>query len=192
MALAFLVFSIAYQSRISSVLLIAAAVYPLLAALTAFIASRTAEAGFIEQREVHPKETDIEIWLYVRSRFILPLAPVELQCNLPDRDTGLFCAKRVYAAVPPFGKCRISVSGMHRYRGSYAAEISRISVFDPLRIICISRKISSEETLIFLPRRVDIGELPAELTARTARTPLRCFRASARTFRTFANTVRAI
>ena len=44
MALAFLVFSIAYQSRISSVLLIAAAVYPLLAALTAFIASRTAEA----------------------------------------------------------------------------------------------------------------------------------------------------
>ena len=95
MALAFLVFSIAYQSRISSVLLIAAAVYPLLAALTAFIASRTAEAGFIEQREVHPKETDIEIWLYVRSRFILPLAPVELQCNLPDRDTGLFCAKRV-------------------------------------------------------------------------------------------------
>ena len=48
--------------------------------------------------EVHPKETDIEIWLYVRSRFILPLAPVELQCNLPDRDTGLFCAKRVYAA----------------------------------------------------------------------------------------------
>lgn len=192
MALAFLVFSIAYQSRISSVLLIAAAVYPLLAALAAFIASRTAEAGFIEQREVHPKETDIEIWLYVRSRFILPLAPVELQCNLPDRDTGLFCAKRVYAAVPPFGKCRISVSGMHRYRGSYAAEISRISVFDPLRIICISRKISSEETLIFLPRRVDIGELPAELTARTARTPLRCFRASARTFRTFANTVRAI
>ena len=64
MALAFLVFSIAYQSRISSVLLIAAAVYPLLAALAAFIASRTAEAGFIEQREVHPKETDIEIWLY--------------------------------------------------------------------------------------------------------------------------------
>ena len=69
MVLAFLVFSIAYQSRISSVLLIAAAVYPLLAALAAFIASRTAEAGFIEQREVHPKETDIEIWLYVRSRF---------------------------------------------------------------------------------------------------------------------------
>ena len=171
MVLAFLVFSIAYQSRISSVLLIAAAVYPLLAALAAFIASRTAEAGFIEQREVHPKETDIEIWLYVRSRFILPLAPVELQCNLPDRDTGLFCAKRVYAAVPPFGKCRISVSGMHRYRGSYAAEISRISVFDPLRIICISRKISSEETLIFLPRRVDIGELPAEAHSENSSNP---------------------
>ena len=110
MALAFLVFSIAYQSRISSVLLIAAAVYPLLAALAAFIASRTAEAGFIEQREVHPKETDIEIWLYVRSRFILPLAPVELQCNLPDRATGLFCAcmrrsRRSGSAAFQFPEC---------------------------------------------------------------------------------------
>lgn len=171
MALAFLVFSIVYQSRISAVLLIAAAVYPVIAALCAFIASRTAEAGFIEKREVHPKETDIEIWLYVRSRSILPLAPVELQCNLPDRDTGLFCAKRVYAAVPPFGKCRISVSAMHLYRGSYVAEISRISVFDPLRIICVSRKISSEETLVFLPRRLDIGELPAEARGENSSNP---------------------
>lgn len=175
MALAFLVFSIAYQSRISAVLLIAAVVYPMVAALTALVASRTAEAGFLERREVHPKETDIEIWLYVRSRFVLPLAPVELQCNLPDRDTGLFCAKRVYAAVPPFGKCRISVSGMHRYRGSYVAEISRISVFDPLRIICISRKISSEETLIFLPRRLDIGELPAEAHSENSSNPAPLF-----------------
>ena len=100
MALAFLVFSIAYQSRISSVLLIASAFYPLLAALAAFIASRTAEAGFIEQREIHPKETDIEIWLYVRSRFILPLAPVELQCNLPDRDT-----RRSGSAAFQFPEC---------------------------------------------------------------------------------------
>ena len=44
MALAFLVFSIAYQSRISAVLLIAAVVYPIVAALTALVASRTAEA----------------------------------------------------------------------------------------------------------------------------------------------------
>ena len=171
-ALGLLVFSIAYRSRISAVLLAAAAIYPLLAALAAFIASRTAQAEFAEKREVHPKETDFDLWICVRSRWILPLAPVELQCNLPDRDTGLFCAKRVYAAVPPLGRCRIAVSAMHRFRGSYIAEINRISVFDPLRLICISRKLKSETALVFLPRRLDIGELPAEARGENSANPV--------------------
>lgn len=75
---------------------------------------------------------------------------------------------------------------MHRYRGSYAAEISRISVFDPLRIICISRKISSEETLIFLPRRVDIGELPAEAHSENSSNPAPLLQGEREDFSTFA------
>ena len=51
---------------------------------------------------------------------------------------------------------------MHRYRGAYTAEISRAAFFDPLRIIRISRRVDSEATLIFLPRRLDYGELIAE------------------------------
>ena len=156
LAVGMLAFSIAYQSRIASVLLIAALCYPVLAAIAAFIASRTAEAGFVNNREVHQKCEDFELWLYVRSRFILPFAPIELQCSIPDRDTGLFSTKRIYAAVPPLGKCRIS----------------RIAVCDPLRIIRISRRMAGEETLVFLPRRVDIGDIAAEARSENSSNPV--------------------
>ena len=172
LAVGLLAFSIAYQSRISAVLLIAVLCYPLLAAAAAFIASRTADAGFVNKREVHQKCEDFELWLYVRSKFIIPFAPIELQCSIPDRDTGLFSTKRIYAAVPPLGKCRISAAAMHRYRGSYVAEISRIAVCDPLRIIRISRKMAGEETLVFLPRRVDIGEISAEARSENSSNPV--------------------
>lgn len=172
LAVGMLAFSIAYQSRIASVLLIAALCYPVLAAVAAFIASRTAEAGFVNNREVHQKCEDFELWLYVRSRFILPFAPIELQCSIPDRDTGLFSTKRIYAAVPPLGKCRISAAAMHRYRGSYVAQITRIAVCDPLRIIRISRRMAGEETLVFLPRRVDIGDIAAEARSENSSNPV--------------------
>lgn len=172
LAVGMLAFSIAYQSRIASVLLIAALCYPVLAAIAAFIASRTAEAGFVNNREVHQKCEDFELWLYVRSRFILPFAPIELQCSIPDRDTGLFSTKRIYAAVPPLGKCRISAAAMHRYRGSYVAQITRIAVCDPLRIIRISRRMAGEETLVFLPRRVDIGDIAAEARSENSSNPV--------------------
>ncbi len=162
LVLAFLVFSAVYQSRIASVLLIASLCYPLLAALFALIAVLFAKVEFVKSREVHQKGEEFEILLSIRGRSPIPYAPIEIQCNLPDRDTGLFSIKRVYAAVPPLGKCRISVAAMHRFRGSFIAEINRIWVYDPLRIIRISRRISRETTLVFLPRRIDIGGYSAE------------------------------
>ncbi len=170
--LAFLAFSIIYQSRIASVLLIASLCYPVLAALAAFAASRFAEAGFVENRSVHSKGEEFELWIYVRGKLPLPYVPVELYCNLPDKDTGLFSKKRLYAAVPPLGRCRISVPAMHRYRGSYIAEITTMSVFDPLRIICITRRISNETTLIFMPRKIDIGELSSDAHSENSARPM--------------------
>lgn len=175
-ALAFLAFSMAYQSRIASVLLIASLCYPVLAALAAFVASRFIEVGFVEDRSVHSKGEEFELWIFVRGKSPIPYVPVELQCNLPDRDTGLFSIKRIYAAVPPLGRCRVSVTAMHRYRGSYIAEIGRLSVFDPLRIIRVSRRISKETTLIFLPRRIDIGELSSEAHSENSANPAPLFK----------------
>ena len=134
--------------------------------------SRTAEAGFIEQREVHPKETDIEIWLYVRSRLILPLAPVELQCNLPDRGTEyLFCAKRVYAAVPPFGKCRISVSGMHGLSRLVRRRDKPDIGFRPAQDNMYLKEDIQRRYADIPARRVDIGELPAEAHSENSSNP---------------------
>lgn len=172
LTVALLIFSAAYQSRISAVLLIAALCYPLLAAVCVLICSRTSSADFVENtsrngsgsstRIVRQKGEEFDLWIYVHSRSVFPCAPIELQCNLPDRETGLFSMKRIYASVPPFGRCRIAVTVMHRYRGAYVAEISRAVFYDPLRIIRITRKIRSEATLIFQPRKMDFGELIAE------------------------------
>lgn len=186
LAVALLVFSAAYQSRISAVLLIAVLCYPILALICVIICSRLTDVGFVEQeghgnrrnhiqdnaRIIRQKNEVYDLWIYVRSRSILPCVPIELQCNIPDRDTGLFSNKRIYASVPPLGRCRISVSVMHRYRGAYIAEINRAAFFDPLRIIRINRRLSEEAMLIFLPRRRDIGELIAEAPGEDSTDPL--------------------
>lgn len=166
-----LVFSVLYKSRISSVLLIAALCYPLFAALTALLAAYTADAGFVKQREVHQKSENFELWIYVRSRFVFPLSPVEVQCSLPDRHTGIFAPRKIYAAVPPFGQCRIQASAMHRFRGSYTAQLNRIAVYDPLRIIRISRKIKREESLVFLPRRIELNEFLSDAMSESSLSP---------------------
>ncbi len=185
LALAMVVFSAAYQSRLSAVLLIAVLCYPVLAAVCVLICSRTTDIGFADPsdragsggpRIVRQKCEAFDLWIYVRSRSVFPCAPVELRCNLPDRDYGLFTSKRIYASVPPLGKCRVSVQVMHRYRGAYAAEISRAAFFDPLRIIRIGRKLTSEATLIFLPRKLDFGELIAEAPGEESTDPTQLLR----------------
>lgn len=188
LVIAFLVFSIAYQSRISAVLLIASLCYPVLAVICVVISSRLISAGFIDNaaddqerkgssiqlspRIVRQKGEVSDLWIYVRSRSVMPYAPVELLCNIPDRDTGFFSAKRIYASVPPLGRCRISVPVMHRYRGAYVAEISRASFYDPLRIIRITRRMSSEATLVYLPRKLDFGELIADAASEDSSSPV--------------------
>lgn len=184
LVLAFLAFSIAYQSRIASVLLIASLCYPVLALACVLLGSRLTEVGFVDSpdrerdssndrpRIVRQKGEEFDLWIYVRSRSILPYAPVELQCTLPDRDMGLFSAKRIYASVPPFGKCRISVSSMHHYRGAYIAEISRACFYDPLRMIRVTRKLGREATLIFLPRKRELEELVSGASSEDSVSPL--------------------
>ncbi|MGN0651032.1 MAG: DUF58 domain-containing protein [Oscillospiraceae bacterium] len=157
----FLGFSMAYKSRLTTVLLIVALCYPLLALITSAIALIFADAEFEEPRTVHEKAEPFELCMFVRNRSVFCFAPAELVCILPDRESGVMMGKRVYAAVPPFGRCKVMVGCMHRFRGSFSAEINHIAVYDPLRIIRLSKKLHRESTLIFLPRRIPYGELDA-------------------------------
>ncbi len=119
------------------------------------------KAGFAETRATYEKNTEFELGIYISSRSPFGCAPVELVCSLPDKDTGLFSNKKIFAAIAPFGKCRISALCMHRYRGSYTAKLERVAVYDPLRIIRLSKKVNAEMTQIFLPRRISLGGFDA-------------------------------
>lgn len=155
-ALACLGFSMAYTSTVSAVLLIMAAGYPVVAgACTAFQAFLF-RAEFNEKRIVSEKDTLFEMFLNVKNGSIFPCVPAEIQCTLPDNETGLFAEKRIFVALPPLGSAKLSVNCRHIYRGKYSCRINRISVYDPLRIIRISRKMSLETVAVFLPRRIEL------------------------------------
>lgn len=153
------IFSAAYRSRISAVLLIAVIIYPLLALILTAVSLLTVSAGFTENRMVYRKNEQFELPLTIRNNFIFPYAPAELDCLIPDNDTGLFLHKQVYISVAPLKCMRIFVPCMHRYRGSYMAQILKLTVYDPLKIIRLSRKTNSAMQLVILPRRIPLDEL---------------------------------
>ena len=157
--LACLVFSAAYQSRISAVLLVVAVAYPVLALILTVISVFAVKAGFETGRAVYEKNEQFEIPVFLKNDFIFPYAPAELDCMLPDNDTGLFMRKQIYVSVGPLKKMRIFVPCMHRYRGSYPAQICRVTVYDPLKLIRISRKLDARMQLVILPRKIPLERL---------------------------------
>lgn len=157
--LACLVFSAAYQSRISAVLLAVAILYPVIAAVFTVIGLFTLRTGFVDERLVHEKNEIFELGIYLNNNFLLPYAPAELECVIPDNDAGLFLKKQVFVCVAPLKKMRIFVPCMHKYRGAFDARISRITVYDPLKIIRFSRRTDSKMQLVFVPRKIAVEKL---------------------------------
>ncbi len=153
------IFSAAYRSRISAVLLVVTIAYPLLALLLTAISLFTIHISFSEIRAVYEKNQQFELPVSIRNNFIFPYAPAELDCLLPDSDMGLFLHKQIYICVAPLKSMRIFVPCMHRYRGSYTAQIMRLSVYDPLKIIRFTRKIDASQQLVILPRKIPLEEL---------------------------------
>lgn len=154
-----LIFAAAYQSRISSILLVAAAAYPVLALVFTAMSIAFVSVRFDSKRAVYEKNEPFELPVWICNNFLFPYSPLELDCVIPDNDTGLFLHKQIYAAAAPLKKLRIFVPCMHSYRGSYTARITKLSVFDPMRIIRISRKCDAGMQLVFLPRKISLEQL---------------------------------
>ncbi|MDE7399809.1 MAG: DUF58 domain-containing protein [Oscillospiraceae bacterium] len=157
--LACLGFSMAYTSKVSAVLLITVAAYPVVGTICTLIQAFLFRAEFNEKRVVSEKDTLFEMFLNVKNSSIFPCVPAEIQCTLPDSDSGLFVEKRIFTTLPPLGSARLSVNCRHIYRGSYSCRIRKICVYDPLRIIRISRKKNIEISVVFLPRRLELEDV---------------------------------
>lgn len=154
-----LIFSAMYRSRLTAVLLAAVVGYPVLALLLTAAGLFFIRAEFTEERAIYEKNVPFDLWIRITNRFIFAYAPAELLCVFPDRDTGIFSVRHIYASVAPLGKCMISVNCLHKYRGSYTAEIRKISMYDPLRIIKLTKKPKKEMQQVFLPRKIGLGDL---------------------------------
>ena len=140
-------------------LLISVIAYPILALALTAVSLATISVQFSEKRAVYQKNEQFELPVTIRNNFIFPFSPAELDCLIPDNDTGLFLHKQIYVSVAPLKKMRIFVPCMHRYRGSYTAQIMRMSVFDPLKLIRLTKKVDVSTQLVILPRRILLQEL---------------------------------
>ncbi len=154
-----LAFSMVYTSRITAVILVIVLAYPLVAAGFTALQLIFLSAEFTETRLTFPKNKSFDFCINVRNASILPCAPLEIMCSLPDPESGRFIRKRVYVSLSPLASAKLVVEGRHLYRGCYAAEIEAISAIDPLRIIRLSKKQESRLTLVFLPRKLPLDDV---------------------------------
>lgn len=154
-----LIFSMAYKSRLSAVLLATTAAYPLAALLLTALSLLFVGAEFSEKYMECEKNERFDIGIWVNNRSFLPFVPVELSCVLPDAASGRMGKKQVYASLCPFGRSRLVITCMHAYRGNYTCSIDRVTVCDPLRLIRLSRKLGKTMKAAFLPRRISLGEI---------------------------------
>lgn len=166
-------FSVLYKSRISAVLLFAVLGYIPLALISCVVSLFCVKAAFADKRGVFRKNTPFDIRINVVNRTPFACAPVEIVCELADREIGTFGEKRVYVSLPPFGRCRVAVSCLHKYRGCYTARLTHIAVYDPLRIIRLSRRLDESMTQIFLPRRIPAGDVASNTAGESSAAPSR-------------------
>jgi len=149
----------AYTSKISAVLLFAVLLYPVAAAVFAFVLLLGVKAEFTTKRIVTDKNEPFDISITLKNRSILPGVPVEVYCHIPDREVGLFADKRVFASISPLGQARLSIGCVHKYRGSFTCRIHSLSFVDPLRIIRLTKKQKHTMSMVFLPRKLKLADI---------------------------------
>lgn len=153
------IFSMAYTSKISAVLLVTVLLYPVLAVFFVLILLLSVKAEFTTKRVTADKNEPFDIMITLKNRSFLPGVPVEVFCYIPDREIGLFAHKRVFASVSPMGKARLSIGCVHKYRGSFTCCIHSLSFVDPLRIVRLTKKQKDTLPMIFLPRKIPLADI---------------------------------
>lgn len=159
LALVCIAFSMIYVSKVTAIIMFVVLLYPVIAAVFTAVQLIFVKTEFEGSRIVAEKNIPFEYYINVSNDVFLPCSPLEMTCRLPDLDGGLFCEKRVYVSLPPFGKARLAIEGKHLYRGCYGCTIEKISVVDPLRIIRISKKSDKEMSMVFVPRRLSLADI---------------------------------
>lgn len=153
------IFSMAYTSKISAILLFTVLLYPVLAAVFALVLMLSVKAEFVVPRAVIDKNEPFELVIMLKNRSFLPGVPVEVYCHIPDREIGLFADKHVFASVSPMGQARLSIGCVHKYRGSYVCAIHSLSFVDPLRIVRLTKRQKRYMPTVFLPRKLLLADI---------------------------------
>lgn len=160
-------FSIAYRSNFSAILMITVLAYLPLAAVFTAVSLFFAKVDFSNDVYIEQKEQKFNIEIKIQNRFVFPLIPIEMLCFIPDANKGLFCERRIFTTLQPFGQTTLAVNCRHKYRGRYKAEIRKIYVVDPLRIIRFSKSGNRNTQMVFLPRRFMLEDINTHSSGNT-------------------------
>lgn len=153
------IFSMAYTSKLSAVVLFAVLLYPVIAVFFVLAIMLGVNAEFTTNRIITDKNEPFDVSIVLKNKSLLPGVPVEVYCHIPDREVGLFADKRVFASISPLGSARLSIGCVHKYRGNYDCVIHSLSFVDPLRIIRLTKKQKKKMMMIFLPRKLKLADI---------------------------------
>lgn len=152
------IFALAYESKLSLVLLIGVAILPFVTLLLLVL------TGLLLKLEVTPdtayvgKLQNFDITVRVTNRFIMPVSPMMITGTFHDSDGSIMSGRKLVVNTSAFRKSEYVFSGSIRYRGEYVLGIDNAEIYDLLRIFRFRIKRMPCCHVTVTPRRILLDE----------------------------------
>lgn len=158
------VFALAYESKLSFVLLVGTALLPPLTFILMLLSGLLMKIEVIPETEHVGKLQDFEINVKVTNRFIIPAAPMIVTGTFHDKNGSVIPGRRLVLSAGAMRKCDYSFKGNISFRGEYLLGIESAEIYDLLRIFRFRLKKTPMCRITVMPRRVMLDETTALCT----------------------------
>lgn len=149
-----LLFSMVYQSRIGSVLLLTMIIVPTLSWLIGLISRFLVSVGFNKDEFIIEKGKDIKIGLVINNPSIMPLSPILVRGFFPDYSSNHIKQQSVVTTTPPRTENIVFFRGSFKYRGCFEISINKTYIFDALKLHKFKINKIIKARVMILPRLI--------------------------------------
>ena len=156
-----LAFALAYESKLTFVLFVGAAVLPVVTLILLVLSGLLLKLEVIPDTEYVGKLQNFDITIRVKNRFIIPVSPMMITGTFHDRDGSIIPGRRLVLSAGALRKSDCVFSGSIRYRGRYRLGIESAVIYDLLRIFKFKIKNTPGCIVTVTPRRIILDETSA-------------------------------
>ncbi len=157
--LAALGFAIGLMDRLSTVVLIATLIIPIISLIFFLISFRSIKISLTPDDIYAQKLEQVSCTLEMRNRGIYPFIQVRLTGDFVDASTNRISKQRIVFELMPKQSYSMELPMCMKYRGEYLVEASYIDVYDVLGIFHFKLKAGARARIVVIPRLYAIGSL---------------------------------